>query len=55
MHKIRRPKLKVIKNWGVQILEGLEYLHNLKPAVVHQNVKADNIFINTNTNEIKLG
>lgn len=55
LHKIKRPKLKVIKNWCVQILEGLEYLHSRKPPVVHRNVKSENIFINTNTNDIKLG
>ena len=36
-------------------MEGLEYLHSCKPPIVHSNIKSDNIFVNANTNEIKLG
>lgn len=36
-------------------MEGLEHLHKSKPPILHRNIKSDNIFINANTNEIKLG
>lgn len=47
--------MKVIKSWARQILEGLVYLHGLQPPIAHRDIKCDNIFINGNTGEIKIG
>jgi len=54
--KIQKPILKVIKGWCIGILEGLSYLHGLKPhPVIHRDIKCDNVFINSNSGEIKIG
>ncbi|KNA22587.1 hypothetical protein SOVF_032760 [Spinacia oleracea] len=44
-----------IKSWCIQILRGLEYLHNQNPPIIHRDVKFENIFINGNTCTVKLG
>ncbi|CAD7974117.1 unnamed protein product, partial [Amoebophrya sp. A120] len=49
-------KIKVIRDWARQILEGLQYLHSTKPnPVIHRDLKCDNIFINGNVGEILIG
>ena len=54
--KIKRPRLKVIKGWCKQILQGLVYLHEQKPhPIIHRDLKCDNIFINSNSGEIRIG
>lgn len=53
MRRITRPKLKVIKYWCTQILNGLEYLHSKR--VIHRDLKCENILIDTNNNELKIG
>mgnify|MGYP002622428025 FL=1 len=48
--------MKVIKTWCREILQGIEYLHNLKPhPIIHRDIKCDNIFINSNKGEIRIG
>lgn len=56
LKKIKNPKLKVIKNWCRGILQGLDYLHSMKPnPVIHRDLKCENIFINSNNGEIRIG
>lgn len=48
-------KKKVMRLWARQILQGLEYLHNLEEPVIHRDLKCDNIFINSNVGEVLIG
>lgn len=53
--KHKQVELKAIKNWARQILKGLCYLHALDPPVVHRNLMCDNVFINGNHSQVKIG
>ncbi|KAJ0837404.1 putative protein kinase WNK-NRBP family [Helianthus annuus] len=46
---------KAIKSWARQILNGLDYLHSQNPPVIHRDLKCDNLFVNGNHGEIKIG
>lgn len=50
--KERISQDKVI-DWGVEILDVLEYLHNQKPTIIHRDIKPSNIIL-TSDNKIKL-
>lgn len=47
--------MKAIKNWARQILRGLVYLHSHNTPIIHRDLKCDNIFINGNHGEVKIG
>ncbi|KAK8494135.1 hypothetical protein V6N12_009732 [Hibiscus sabdariffa] len=47
--------MKEVKSWARQILAGLVYLHSHDPPVIHRDLKCDNIFINGNQGEVKIG
>ncbi|KAJ1917609.1 hypothetical protein IWQ60_007723 [Tieghemiomyces parasiticus] len=48
-------KPRVLKNWCVQILRGLDYLHHYDPPIIHRDLKCDNIFVNGNSGHLKIG
>eukprot|EP00871_Galdieria_phlegrea_P001109 jgi/Galph1/199/GphlegSOOS_G4900.1 len=48
-------KVKVIRRWGENILEAIEYLHTQNPPIMHRDLKCDNIFINGNSGTLKVG
>ncbi|XP_016454684.1 putative serine/threonine-protein kinase WNK4 [Nicotiana tabacum] len=53
--KYQSVDMKAIKNWGRQVLQGLDYLHSQNPPIIHRDLKCDNIFVNGNHGEIKIG
>ena len=56
MKRNKINKLQVIKGWCIEILEGLRYLHEQVPyPIIHRDLKCDNIFINCNSGEIRIG
>ena len=56
LKKIKHPRLKVIKMWCKGILNGLHYLHCQEPyPLIHRDLKCANIFIMSNTGNIKIG
>lgn len=53
--KHKKVDMKAVKGWARQILIGLNYLHSQKPPIIHRDLKCDNIFINGNNGEVKIG
>ncbi|CAA7404802.1 unnamed protein product [Spirodela intermedia] len=53
--KHKHVDLRALKNWSRQILYGLHYLHSHDPPVIHRDLKCDNIFVNGNQGEVKIG
>ncbi|KAI3710638.1 hypothetical protein L2E82_40426 [Cichorium intybus] len=53
--KHKSVDLKAVKKWARQILEGLVYLHSHDPPIIYRDLKCDNIFINGNHGEVKIG
>ncbi|KAK2663652.1 hypothetical protein Ddye_002226 [Dipteronia dyeriana] len=53
--KHKHVDLRAMKRWSRQILEGLSYLHGHDPPVIHRDLKCDNIFVNGNHGEVKIG
>lgn len=48
-------EMKAVKKWGKQILQGLSYLHDKSPPIVHGDLRCDKIYINGHSGEIKIG
>eukprot|EP00794_Sanderia_malayensis_P006327 gene6327-7052_t len=55
LKRFKFVKDKILKNWCKQILKGLNFLHTRVPAIIHRDLKCDNIFINGTTGLIKIG
>ncbi|KAA3460052.1 serine/threonine-protein kinase WNK8-like isoform X1 [Gossypium australe] len=53
--KHKNVEVKAIKSWARQILRGLHYLHSHNPPIIHRDLKCDNIFVNGNNGEVKIG
>ncbi|GAA0156908.1 non-receptor serine/threonine protein kinase [Lithospermum erythrorhizon] len=53
--KHKHVDLRALKKWSRQILEGLSYLHSHDPPVIHRDLKCDNLFVNGNQGEVKIG
>ncbi|KAJ0973634.1 hypothetical protein J5N97_015599 [Dioscorea zingiberensis] len=53
--KHRQVSLKALKKWSLQILMGLEYLHNHDPCIIHRDLNCSNVFINGNLGQVKIG
>ncbi|CAJ2631522.1 unnamed protein product [Trifolium pratense] len=53
--KHKRVNIRAVKHWCRQILQGLLYLHSHDPPVIHRDLKCDNIFINGNQGQVKIG
>lgn len=53
--KHKHVDIRALKNWSRQILSGLLYLHSHDPPVIHRDLKCDNIFVNGNQGEVKIG
>jgi len=55
LNEFKHPRLRVVKLWCQEILKGLKYLHEHVPPIIHRDIKCENIFINKNTGEVKIG
>ena len=56
--KKKKVNLRMIRNWSRQILNALDYLHtggSGSGVIIHRDLKCDNMFINGNLGEVKLG
>lgn len=51
----KRIHIRALKKWSRQILRGLLYLHSQDPPIIHRDLKCDNILINGNQGEVKIG
>lgn len=55
VRNVKDMNIKIIRKWSRQILEGIFYLHNLNPMIIHRDIKCENIFVNGATGVVKIG
>ena len=53
VRNIKNPSMNIIKRWVIQLLIGIEFLHDHN--IIHRDLKLKNIFINANTSKIIIG
>ena len=53
--KHQHVSMRAVRNWAHKILEGLHYLHNHTPCIIHRDLNCSNIFVNGNTGILKIG
>ena len=53
--KVKVIRWKVVKRWVRDILKGLVYLHSRGPSVIHRDLKCDNVFINGQKGDLRIG
>ena len=53
LRKIHTPRLKVIKEWCIKILEAVNFMHS--NGLVHGRITCESVYINSNNGEIKIG
>ena len=53
IHQTGAMKSHVIAKYGLQILQGLHYLHSQN--IIHRDLKCHNIFVNGHKGEVKIG
>ncbi|XP_020594048.1 probable serine/threonine-protein kinase WNK11 [Phalaenopsis equestris] len=54
-NKHRHVSPKALKKWSLQILAGLDYLHNHDPCIIHRDLNCSNVFMNGNSGKLKIG
>ncbi|KDD73819.1 hypothetical protein H632_c1815p0, partial [Helicosporidium sp. ATCC 50920] len=52
-HKAMGPA--AVRKWVRQVVQGLAYLHSRSPALAHGDLRADKIYVNGHSGEIKIG
>ena len=52
--KIKAPKVKVVKGWCLQLLDAIQYYHEVTDEGAFLYLRGSQIMVNANTNELKL-
>eukprot|EP00803_Ostreobium_quekettii_P009907 evm.model.scf_51.18 EVM.evm.TU.scf_51.18 scf_51:169165-175183(-) len=50
----KRLSLKTMRDWTWQILQGLVFLHEQNPPMIHRDLKCDTVFIHGTTGDVKI-
>ncbi|KAK9847970.1 hypothetical protein WJX84_005181 [Apatococcus fuscideae] len=51
----KQVELKAVRKWARQILQGLDYLHQKHPPIIHGDLRCNKIYVNGHSGEIKIG